>query len=285
MTKQEQWEADYRQVRYMQSLSQVELEQRYFDIFNNTVDVTSNGLFAFTGIEGVSPPNSLWLELSAHIRYEFGLRSLQIPNADRSQLRLFFSEGFDFVKAAKAVKGKQPPPPFLARYNSRRFISEMLIFGRIQLATASSYDDESLGIARRDNELQISDGSAVPLRAVSDYLVYCVTTVLKPRLFADFNYDAALIIKDPVEFWKRLCRALSKLPFDGHCDSAPITYYDPLRDDLRNAVPGFWKRFGFAYQGEWRFLYRPDDRSRPVKAEILELGSLSDISEAIFLDK
>lgn len=284
MTRQELWELQYLESRYMQHLTSEQLDQRFFDVFNNYHDVTSQGLFGIAGFEDVKAPSLYWLEAHTHVAYEHRLRGLGWPEADRRRMSLFSIDGYDYRRAANAVRDVVVEPPFLVRYSSRHFITDMFERGSIRIAPASSYDDPSLDVARRDNELCVSDGANPSLRAQSDYLVYCVTMVLKPRLFGDFRgADAALVIRDPAQFFVRLDKAVSRLPFAWEGILGGVKYFDPLRTNFANVVPGYWKHFRFAYQAEWRYAWFPKESGHVLEPVFVELGSLKDIAEPIHL--
>jgi hypothetical protein len=286
MTRQELWESQYREARYMRQLAAPELDQRFFDVFNNYNDVTSKGLFAPSGFEGAKEPNLYWLEALTHVSEEYGLRGRGWPVADRTRVSMFSVEGYDYAKAARALEHVSAKRPFLARYSSRRYVTEMFETGRIRVAPASSYDDPSLDVARRDDELRVSNGRRPIMRARSDYLVYCLSATLKPRLFGDFaETDAVLVIHDIGEFFARLDKAAASLPFPWEGTVGAVKYFDPLRTDFANVVPGFWKHFRFAYQVEWRFTWFPHVSGGALKPVFLELGSLKDISETILLER
>lgn len=278
MTQQQIWEAAYLQSRYMQRLSRADLDLRFFDIINNYSNITPDGLIGITGFEDKKFPNLYWLEAFSHISFEFRLRGIGIPDAHRPAMSLFQSENYQYDVAATAIKSIDLSRPFLARFSSRDFISQMLNQGRIRIGPASSYEDESLNVAQRDNELVYDERDAD-----SDFLVYFMTMDLKPRLFADFKADAAIVVYRPDEFLRRLNNAVKVLLPDWRWFTGAVKYFDPLRPDTDPIPPGFSKRFGFAYQQEWRFIFRPKNRIRKLTPIFVELGSLADIAQAIFL--
>lgn len=284
MTHQEVWEQQYRGSRYMKQLDNEKLDQRFFDVFNNYWDVTPKGLFGITGFENLTRPSLYWLEAVTHLGEEYRLRELGYPNPEQKLMSLFATEGYDYVRAARAIEGISTKPPFLVRYGTRQHITAMFERGAIRVAPASSYNDPSLDVARRDNELHVH-WNGQQNKTISDYLVYCVTFALKPRLFGDFSEtDAALVIRDPARFFDKVDKAMSSaLDFEWEGVVGAVKYIDPLRKPPENAERGFWKHFKYAYQLEWRFTWVPKDSRHVLQPVFLEMGSLADISELVML--
>jgi hypothetical protein len=285
MTRQELWEQQYRGSRYMKQLDNKKLDQRFFDVFNNYCDVTPKGLFGITGFENLARPSLYWLEAITHLGEEYRLRGIGQPNPERELMSLFATEGYDYRRAARAIEGVSTKPPFLVRYGARQHITAMFEHGVIRVAPASSYNDPSLDLARRDNELYVH-GSNQQNQMIPDFLVYCVTFALKPRLFGDFaETHAALVIRDPAQFFDRVDKAMSSaLDFEWEGVLGAVKYIDPLRRPLEDAEPGFWKHFKYAYQSEWRYTWFPKSSRQVLQPVFLEMGSLRDISELVVLE-
>ena len=156
-----------------------------------------------------------------------------------------------------------------------------------------------------------------------DAWMYCMSTILAPRLFSDFNADACVIL-DRGSFVERLCDALRALArrsparktLFAHTD---VEYIDPVGAyaqaprsprvhlayaDVKSTPadaekfapfgsgaelmrpPGihFHKSLRFAYQREYRFVSYPPRRTESLNRPVeLTLGSLGDIGDLIVI--
>jgi hypothetical protein len=72
-------------------------------------------------------------------------------------------------------------------------------------------------------------------RSKTDYYVHCMGLSLDLRLFADFGYDACVIVRDHGSFEDRLSKAVAKLVPDFIGGAGPITYVDPYNPGKGNA--------------------------------------------------
>ena len=149
-----------------------------------------------------------------------------------------------------------------------------------------------------------------------DAWVYCMSNLLRPRLFTDFDADACIVLSYD-KFKDIICNALrpladTKLFAHGHVHYAdPFgAYLEPMQPPqvhlcygakktegeqhfspfgpgaelLRPPIVHFQKMFRFAYQREYRFVSYPPDYTKKLSAPIeFTLGSLSDIGELIIL--
>ena len=114
---------------------------------------------------------------------------------------------------------------------------ELVSTGRIRIAPAATYNDSSFNHAIRDDDLHLdfcpppselkmevfdhrtgqSKGIIRPLGdklsvgVNSDYFVYCVSSVLAPRLFLDFGYDACVVVSNWRAFAEKLFRKVEVL--------------------------------------------------------------------------
>ena len=211
-----------------------------------------------------------------------------------------FPAGSDLSKrvGGTVAEMRLPDSPLLVKYGSAKHMEDALRNGRIRLGSASSYSDPSLNPARQDNELKansdmdttafavaglgsIGAGSRlkVATRITTDFYVYCMSEVLRPRLFLDFHSDACLIVSEPEEFRSRLLKAVAK-QLRGHTlKHDRVMYYDPLSTSPREFRPVFWKHFRHSYQEEVRFAVTPPQRTQNLDGVFLTLGSLEDIAK------
>jgi len=284
MSRQQLWELQYRQKRYMQTLDRPELDARFHDVLNNFSNIVGDGKIGLTGFDQPENPRLYWLETWTHVLHEYSLRGIGLPPFDRSKASLFGEPGYKYELATCAIERVHAKRPYLAKFISHMFAREMFERGRILIRLASEFHNLELDVARRDNERDHS-GSRIDFRdGRSNYLMYCMSMGLRPRLFADFKADAAVIIRSPGQFVERLIQASDALPFETDGETGAVTYVDPLRDNPNRIRVGFSKRFSFAYQEEWRFIWRPRGNAVLGKEYFLELGSLEDIAELVMLE-
>lgn len=191
-----------------------------------------------------------------------------------------------------------------------QYLQEMLNKGRLRFVCAQSYLDLEADRARQDDEMTKSyfrPGSAISIKseagrridpigdvtfstssAVTDksipvpYWMICFSSDLDPRLVSEFSAgqsdDAILAIFDPIEFVRRLSKALRDFPRSRN-DLAPVNYFDPWRtqSDL-NAI--FCKEMRFAYQREIRMVIDPRFPAMNASQSefFIDAGSLEDIA-------
>ena len=149
-----------------------------------------------------------------------------------------------------------------------------------------------------------------------DAWVFCISNLLTPRLFSDFDADACIVLSRD-KFKDRICDALRPLASTMLFSHGHVHYADPFgayqepmhppqvhlcygakeKDDeqhfspfgpgaelLRPPTVHFQKMFRFAYQREYRFVNYPPQCTKKLKAPIeFTLGPLSDIGELIIL--
>jgi hypothetical protein len=223
------------------------------------------------------------------------------------------------LEALRKVANRNWPEAILVKFGSRRHMSDLLLSGRGRISLASTYNDESLGYARTDDESyttgyvdpsdahrfmviggegNFSAGSdinvpylgsvPVTIRANTPFYVYCMADVADPRLFDDFaEADACVVVKHPDDFKERIERqCAAKLP-GWKFLAGPVIYFDPFFCRPHQMIPFFWKHFRFGYQKEYRLVWLPPTREH-VTAPLVEhiyfdLGPLTDCAELVWL--
>jgi hypothetical protein len=97
-------------------------------------------------------------------------------------------------------------------------------------------------------------------------------------LFADFDADACIVIRDPKTYVGRILDGLRvRLPhpkWGG--DIFEVKYVDPLNTSVRQFHVPTAKHFRYAYQREWRIIWVPAQDVRDLPHIDLELGSMED---------
>jgi hypothetical protein len=312
MKRHEAWRAHYRARRYMEHLTDDELQQRAKDVFLNMLVITQE---AKIGLPPISPESTCWMEVWTHVLEEFVVRFGPYPAG--------FGTGFMKTvaipvpsnplaeRAAAAVSARAAPQgAYLVKYGKLKHLKPAYELGRLRIAPASAYSDPSLNPAIRDEELEVeiqpppseirltvidpksgkSKGSISPLgnkiKKVSrtNYYVSCFSSLFTPRLFLDFDdADACLLITRPREFIEAVFAEFErKLPAFTGLDK-PVRYIDPLNTSLRDLDVFFCKHFRYAYQKEFRIVWLPKKLCSDLDPVFLELGKLSDYAELISL--
>lgn len=98
-------------------------------------------------------------------------------------------------------------------------------------------------------------------------------------MFNDFDADACLIIKNPLEFISRMKNCLPSNIFQFYHQK--IKYFDPLLDDPLETSLIFSKNFAYTYQNEYRIAFIPFDNKRTLEQTIIKIGNISDMAEIV----
>jgi hypothetical protein len=232
----------YQVLRYMDHLSDSTFAQRACDIYLNAQLGTPPHIM-------VNPPpmgcEYLWRDVvdEAHRRFGDSAAERFVDHVQRScaaawQSRprlipaLSDNQLADFIRRAD-VAGKS----FLIRYSKRERLEALVTYGRLRIFPATRYDDPSLNPFIRDKELELTiqphgltaevfsrtnepKGSIRvidnQLTSVSptNYYVHCLSGLLSPDLFADFDADACVVIWDPKLYVRRILDGLhAQLPY------------------------------------------------------------------------
>ena len=148
---------------------------------------------------------------------------------------------------------------------------------------------------KKKNEVleQLSNDLKTPVEAVGDvtkvlsaptnYYVYCMAAEFDLRLFGDFKADSCLLITKPIVFIDRLFRAVGeKLP-DWRRGGIGVKYIDPVNTTEEEIDLHYCKDFSYAYQKEYRLIWTPPVPETALKFIDVELESLEDCCELIYL--
>jgi hypothetical protein len=307
LARHEVWRHDYLSYPYMIGAPDDRVGKRFCDIFMNTTEL---GPDAKIGVHDFQKDDTLSQKFT-HMLEEYGSRSggppVDVVAAARRPVVRYFENGDPI--AVKLFAGYQAPSaPFLVKYGRKEFLEPMLREGRIRICPAAYYNDASHIQSVQDDEAHRTffiptfrerlegkdfiefqghevvfgdDDIVIPV-ICRDYFLFSLCDQIYYRLPTDFNADAALIIRDPALFTRRivshfLARRPEWEPLHG-----PVTYYDPYRDYKKVTVPEMSKHFGYAYQREMRIAFRS---RQPVRAgllpEFLKIGSLSDYADLV----
>jgi hypothetical protein len=298
------WRLQYRVTRYMAHIPNEELDERNTDVFSNIMYLTPEGQLAPTMIGGDSPIE--WTELWTHIMEEYGLRGRGMPGGfvTNAQMPRPVGEG-RLAKGTLALQRRGiSPNGKIIKFGREEHLREALLKGRLRIAPASSYQGDSCR-ARQDSELEISyrwpafvrhpDATQLPderfpnrLAAVmrfsaiapSDYYTACFARTFVHRLFDDFDANSCLVVVDEELFKQKMLAGFATFrpKWPGICRQ--VDYIDPL---LPTSHPDiyFAKHFRYAYQQEFRFVWKPPVPVRKLSAAFIETGPLHDCCELL----
>jgi hypothetical protein len=309
MTLGDRWREEYRQARYLEHLSQDEIEQRVRDIFTNILILAEDGKLSLPPLE---KGTGFWMLLFTHILEEFALRGQWVRPGFLKSNPMPIPTWPAVPRAVRAVAGRQfEPGKCLFKFRKLEHLRCTLEQGKIRVASASSYSDPSLNYAVRDDEIRFTvhvpakdawiqkidektlrpSGERIKVlgnmsfthTVPTDYYVYCLSVLFDFRAFDDFEADACLVVRKPKEFIDRLLLAgFSKLP-NWFARADVVDYLDPLRTKRGSVRAFFAKHFRYAYQTELRIVWVPEKRQEGLKPIFAEVGALHDMAELIVL--
>jgi hypothetical protein len=249
-----------------------------------------------------------WVEIWTHILEEFALRRMSLPadciDLKTSPIPTAPNPAKGFIES-RSIKGDLSNA--LVKYGNRHWLSTTLKTGNWQVSPASSYSDASLEAARQDSELEFSmqfpcfEETSVPVegiegsfhhdfkgaytiqtRATTDYYLVSLARGLIYRMFDDFHADACLIIRDEDRFRKQMLKAFSCARPAWLSECRPVDYLDPCMP-ARITDVYFTKHFRYAYQEEFRFVWKPSCPVNVLPKICITLGSLEGICELLML--
>jgi len=97
-----------------------------------------------------------------------------------------------------------------------------------------------------------------------------------PRLFLDFDADACLVIRKPIEFQEIILFAFENKFRDWSGVGQKITYIDPLNCSIKDIDVFFSKHFRFAYQQEYRFIWLPPTAMQSIDHVFIEVPNIQE---------
>jgi hypothetical protein len=303
--------ADYARTRYLGILTDEELFTRYRTLFTGTMKMDEQGYLTSAGW-------TEWSDKWIHAAMELTLRSLLLSD-ERTRPDWSFARTPRVCRAvaARSRRRLQWDSRLLVKYGSRGFLQAALTDGTIRISPASSYDDPSMNMARRDQELQrqLIDSAfettatlgpigntltgdefksyTTTVQSATNYYIFCLAADYELRLFDDFEADACLVITDPGRFARNLGEAAARQLPGWHYDCRFVRYVDPVQhitgvEAIRREefAPFFCKDFRYEYQKEVRAAWLPPDPDAPrlsLDHLFLTLDSLKDYCELITL--
>lgn len=304
----ESWRHEYTSFPYLLGAPDDRLASRFKDVFNNVTELSSNSQIVPLPVGS----EHAFMAKFTHLLEEYGVRTggLPHPNILRNATApagKFFETGDPI--AARIFRGySAPTEPFTVKYGKREHLEPMLRTGRIRIAPASFYNDETHNAAIKDDEIHrtffiptfherlkgihhttvqgfrleyADDDLVLPVEA-PDYFLLSLCDGFHYRMPTDFGADAALIIRDPLLFAQRVISSfLARYPrWKPHY--GPVTYYDPYRDFTKMRVHQMSKHFGYAYQREVRIVMEEYETQRQLlQPEYFDIGPMDDYAELL----
>jgi hypothetical protein len=307
LKRHEVWRHSYLAYPYLIGTPSERVAGRFKDIFINQTELGPN---AKIGMLPVDVDDS-FMQKFTHLLEEYGARGGEPPATviqEARKLILRYFENGDPIAVRIFGGYTKPDSPFLVKYGRREFLEPMLREGRIRICPASYYNDEAHGDAIRDDELTRNffiptfrerlkgehyfdfqghrieygnDDLALPV-VMPDYYLLSLCDHIYYRMPTDFDADAALVIRDPVQFMQRVISNFLAAWPDWEPLHGPVTYYDPYLDYNKVTIPEMSKHFGYSYQREVRIALRT--KCRPpigLQPELLTIGSMTDYAELV----
>ncbi len=203
------------------------------------------------------------------------------------------------------------PGTFIAKYGRNEHLNSAFRSGRLRIAPASNYLGNAHNPAVRDDELSFTfyvhdptsedfepyaEFASEPMKehfrgsieitetTREDYYVFCLSAAYEPRLFADFEADACLLIREPKVFLSRLMQTTKDALGARGWSFQPVTYVDPMTEKGSGTPIVFRKNFRYSYQQEWRAAWLPSRPALQLDAQFVEIGALDDIADLIVFD-
>lgn len=311
MKLDEHWQQEYRADRYLEYLSDDDLMQRTKDILVNVLVINNDGKI------GPHPPTSAeghywmrrWIEALEEFRIRFSHYPAGLTDGSMKDTCIPNPANPIIDKAIKIIKDKNlEEGTYLVKYGEQKYLKPAIQNGEIRVSPASFYQDPSLNHAIQDDELSCSvhlHPSKVKLEAYdpitskskgklnptsnvtikigsnTDYYVYCLSTVFRPRLFVDFSADSCLLLTNPQQFLLRLTTAVNKQLPGWEKYLIRVTYFDPLKPEKKRIDSFSCKHFRYAYQKEWRLIWLPPKNTDKLNHILIQIGNCEDVCELI----
>lgn len=304
---------EYREDRYMDHLSEMDLFHRAKDILINCFEINKTGKYSAETSDDYG--QFFWVRFS-HIIEEYRLRFGDFTKKfDEQNINgLEIPKNFQLIDKVCAQINRfcsNDHTPILYKYGKLSYLNDYLENGTIRISPASSYNDPSLNHAIKDDELNFTSQnhpsklrmrlfdkngnfksniepieSKLVFSSTTDFYVFCLSKILSPRLFVDFdNADGCLIIRDLAKFIKRFAESFyeNNESYLGLLGDA--LYVDPLFATIPEYSLYFSKHFRYAYQREFRICFVPEKDIQKLKSVKLQLGCLKDCCELIKIEE
>jgi hypothetical protein len=306
--RQELWQHEYRQRRYLEHATSAELTQRLQDLMNNVCDLTAEGTLAMKNPleDGIS------IIHFTHLLEELRLRG---EGLTPEMMRGGHFDGRRYINARRAAElwnGRDlPSSTYLLKFGKLKHLQPLLNVGNFRIAPASYYHDPSLNFAIRDSELEFTQefygakvhhppngDFSIPreqwiempvignvkgrVSTESDYYIACFSSSYEYRLYDDFEAEGCLLVKDMGRFADSLRIRMEEILAGWKFSLGAVDYRDPYHPSPSVNI-FYCKHFRYAYQREFRFVWEPPTKRTSLKPIYLELGPLDEYCELLCL--
>ena len=296
----------YGKRRYLEKAAPELLDIREKDLSANTWTTNSDG-----SVRAILEPArrqfffTKLIELQAERQLRAGVGDIQFDETAITRLA-----SRDYTPSRLRTPPSLPASPFLVRYSNERYIKDALNKGVIKINPATTYADPSLNSAQYDEELRhfsVTPHERIPFKLfgtdtsggaerelpyqplelfrymeVPNFYVLCCAASFDCRMFNDFTADTALIIHGKEEFIRRVGDAVSK-HVPRTFSHGKVRYYDPyITARASELIPAFSKHFRYAYQDEYRLVWKPSSGMR-LDPFFINIGPVSDIAAIVEL--
>ena len=309
LRRHEMWRHTYLARPYMVGAPDQRVAERFKNVFLNVNEIGSKGLLQPVPMKETDE----YMQVFTHLLEEYGSRSGGPPDALISAARAPLMKYFENGKPTgyRMFEGyTQPSSRVLVKYGRREFLEQMFTHGKLRLSNAKFYNDEGFLDAVRDDEtsrtffiptykerlkgrssitirgnvVEFGDDDIVIPLVFDDYYLFSLCEKIHYRMPDDFNADSAIVIREPERFKQCLIKAFAAKFPNWEAIHGKVTYYDPYRDYSKFSVPEMAKHFGYAYQKEFRIVFRPKQRVM-TKLEPLQLsvGPMTDYADFVTL--
>jgi hypothetical protein len=309
LQRHEVWRHAYLAHPYLIGSPEDRVADRFRNTFMNAMELGPKGQIAPV----LMSETDEYMQVFTHLLEEYGSRGGEPPEdviaTARAPLVKYFEDGTPI--GVRLFDGyTAPTDPIIVKYGKRQFLEPMFQNGDLRLANAGLYNDSQFLKAVRDDEtsrtffiptfeerlagkthcefqghrIEYDDDDIVLPLVFEDYYLFSLCEHIHYRMPMDFEADAAIVIRDPARFKRRLISTfLSRFP-DWEPLEGKVIYYDPYRDYSKFKIPEMAKRFGYAYQKEVRIVFRRRHKlSEPLEPLHLSIGSMTDYADLLYV--
>jgi hypothetical protein len=306
----EAWRRDYYRYPYLILETDENIVERFSDLMVNIVDISRECKIVPTpGMQNDARLMRFFTEIIEETNWR-GVLTRDVATTATNPVGAYFRDGTP-LGCRMFGDREHIPGKWVVKYSKRKYVREMLDFGRFRISPASEYSKGSYIKAIKDLEtarpyklkalsdllkggetveaqgmkMKIQNGF-IPLEfMIDDYYLFSTCKEIDRRMPTDFEADAALIVKNRAELAKRLKKAMLNQFPTWQFIEGEVYYYDPYNDIPRNNNQEFWKHFSYSYQKEHRSVLRPmAPHFGDLSPFFVEVGPLNDIAEAVYAE-
>ncbi|MER0365650.1 hypothetical protein [Vibrio vulnificus] len=302
-------QADYLKEPYLSYLSDDVIKERMLDFRRIVHTLNDKGEQVF--IPQVDEENKILTERYFHTKAEmkrrnliittsFGSNSLTNDNLPRARDLVTLPLKGKCEKLSFINSKIQEKMPHLVKFGRREYLEKR----SFKVSLASSFNDELLNKAQKDNELSlkvfldpaklmIKNKAGLEIKPISpvlmsydsnDYYIFCSSYVFDIRLFSDFDADSCLFIYDSESFYNDMLQSMKKQININSFGFGPISYIDPVLDaEVEELCVCSSKNIKYIYQKEFRHVFFGDNRNSLPENIYLDMPQTKSYTELFSL--